>query len=97
MIQSISMGGGGSDRPHETVNFVYDKISWEYTPVNNDGTAGTKVGPKVWNLETNEAEQRIGYLTMEVLIKEHEHKLFSFIEQIGADLIGTSITSRLIR
>ena len=34
---------------------------------------------------------------MEVLIKEHEHKLFSFIEQIGADLIGTSITSRLIR
>jgi len=56
MIQSISMGGGGSDRPHETVNFVYDKISWEYTPVNNDGTAGTKVGPKVWNLETNEAE-----------------------------------------
>lgn len=56
MIQSVSINGGGSDRPTETVSFVYDKISWSYTPVNNDGTAGTTVGPKKWNLETNMAE-----------------------------------------
>lgn len=56
MIQSVSIGGGGSDRPHETVTFVYDKIAWTYTPVNNDGSAGTTVGPKKWNLETNAAE-----------------------------------------
>ena len=56
MIQSVSIGGGGSDRPHETVAFVYDKISWTYNPVNNDGTAGTAVGPKKWNLDTNMAE-----------------------------------------
>ena len=46
MIQSISVGGGGSDRPHETVTFVYDKISWTYTPVSNDGKAGTAVGDR---------------------------------------------------
>ncbi len=56
MIQSISVDGGGSDRPYETVTFVYDKISWTYTPVSNDGKAGTAVGPKKWNLETNKAE-----------------------------------------
>ncbi|PXW82669.1 type VI secretion system secreted protein Hcp [Nitrosomonas sp. Nm84] len=56
MIQSISVGGGGSGRPNETVTFVYDKISWTYTPVGNDGKAGTAVGPKKWNLETNKAE-----------------------------------------
>ncbi len=55
MIQSVSVGGG-SDRPHETVAFIYDKISWTYTLVSNDGKAGTAVGPKKWNLETNKAE-----------------------------------------
>ncbi|MCB1986059.1 MAG: type VI secretion system tube protein Hcp [Burkholderiales bacterium] len=53
MIQSVSISGGGSDRPHETVSFVYDKIAWEYTPANDDGSAGTTVGPKKWNLEKN--------------------------------------------
>ena len=53
MIQSVTISGGGSDRPQENVVFVYDKIAWSYTPVNNDGTAGTTVGPKKWNLETN--------------------------------------------
>jgi type VI secretion system secreted protein Hcp len=56
MIQSISMAGGGSDRPRETVNFVYGKISWEYTSVSHEGVVGTKIGPKVWNLQTNETE-----------------------------------------
>jgi type VI secretion system secreted protein Hcp len=56
MVQSVSVSGGGSDRPSETVSFVFDKIAYSYTPINNDGTAGTTVGPKKWNLQTNKAE-----------------------------------------
>ncbi len=56
MVQSVSISGGGSMRPSESVVFVYDKIAWTYTPVKNDGSADTAVGPKKWNLETNKAE-----------------------------------------
>lgn len=56
MISSINISGGGSMRPSEHVSFVYDKIAWTYTPANNDGSAGTAVGPKKWNLETNKEE-----------------------------------------
>ena len=56
MVQSVSVSGGGSMRPQETVAFVYDKISWTYTAIKNDGSAGDKVGPKIWNLETNKKE-----------------------------------------
>ncbi len=56
MIQSVSIGGGGSGRPNETVTFVYDKITWNYTPVTGDGKKGTSTGDKKWNLETNKAE-----------------------------------------
>ena len=56
IIQSVSVNGDDSDRPTETVAFVYDKISWTYIPVNNDGKAGNVVGPKKWNLEINKAE-----------------------------------------
>lgn len=55
MVQSISLSGGGSSRPYETVSFVYDKIKWTYTPIKNDGSADTAVGPKGWDLETNKA------------------------------------------
>lgn len=53
MVQNISLSGGGSARPNEGVSFVYDKISWTYNAVKNDGSAGDKVGPKIWNLQTN--------------------------------------------
>ncbi len=56
MVQSVNVGGGGSMRPQENVAFVYDKISWCYTAINNDGSAGTKVGPKKWNLQENKPE-----------------------------------------
>ena len=56
MVQSVSTSGGGSMRAAESVAFVYDKVTWTYTAVNNDGSAGEKVGPKIWNLETNEPE-----------------------------------------
>ncbi|WP_333874591.1 Hcp family type VI secretion system effector [Methylobacter sp.] len=55
MISSISIGGGG-DKPQETVTFAFDIISWTYTAVKNDGSAGDKSGPKKWNIETNKPE-----------------------------------------
>ena len=55
MVQSVVINGSGSEKPTETVCFVYDKVTFEYVPVKNDGTADTKVGPKFWNLQTNEA------------------------------------------
>ncbi len=56
MVQSVNISGGGSERPQESIAFVYDIISWEYLPINNDGTAGSKVGPKKWNLQENKGE-----------------------------------------
>ncbi len=56
MVQSVTVSGGGSMRATESVCFVYDKVSWTYTAVKNDGSAGDKVGPKIWNLETNKKE-----------------------------------------
>jgi type VI secretion system secreted protein Hcp len=46
-------GSGGGDKPTESASINYGKIQWEYTPIGHDGKAGTKVGPKGWNLETN--------------------------------------------
>lgn len=56
MIQSVLIDGASSERPHETVAFVYAKISWTYTMVNTDGSVGSIIGPKKWNLETNAAK-----------------------------------------
>lgn len=56
MVSSVQVSGGGSDRATESVSFVYDIISWTYTAVKNDGSAGDKAGPKKWNLQTNKAE-----------------------------------------
>jgi type VI secretion system secreted protein Hcp len=56
MVKSVAINGAGSDRPTERVEFVFDKIGWEYTPVKNDGAAGGKVGPKKWNLQENKPE-----------------------------------------
>lgn len=55
MVQSVSISGGGSLRPAETVSFVYDKIAWTYTAIENDGSAGTEVS-KNWNLQSNKSE-----------------------------------------
>lgn len=55
MVSSVAVSGGGSDRPMESVSFVYDIISWTYTPSKNDGTADTAVGPKKWDLQTNKS------------------------------------------
>lgn len=56
LVQSIDVSGGGSERPIEDVSISYDKVSWTYTAVNNDGSAGEKIGPKIFNLATNKPE-----------------------------------------
>lgn len=53
MVKSVAISGAGSERADETVEFVFGKVDWEYTEVKNDGAAGTKVGPKGWDLEEN--------------------------------------------
>jgi type VI secretion system secreted protein Hcp len=52
MVSGVSNSGGGSDRPYETVSFVYDKIKWKNTAINNDGSKGSEL-EKTWNLQTN--------------------------------------------
>jgi type VI secretion system secreted protein Hcp len=54
IISSYQPGGSkGADKPNESAAINYGKIQWEYTPLGHDGKPGTKVGPKGWNLETN--------------------------------------------
>lgn len=54
IISSYRPGShGGGDKPQESAAINYGKIQWEYTPIGHDGKAGTKVGPKGWNLEKN--------------------------------------------
>jgi type VI secretion system secreted protein Hcp len=50
LISSVSIGGGGGDRPVETLTLNYTEIKWKYT--------SQKPGDSVegrWNLSTNSA------------------------------------------
>jgi type VI secretion system secreted protein Hcp len=49
IVQSISVTGGGSERPMEHVSFVYTECKWTYTPVDNKGQKGTAVD-RCWSL-----------------------------------------------
>ncbi len=54
IVSSYQPGGsGGGDKPMESVSFNFGKLKWEYTPLNQDGKPGTKVGPMGWSLEEN--------------------------------------------
>lgn len=50
MISTVSVGGGTGGRPSESLSFAYKTIKYTYTPANPDGSAGTAIGPKGWNL-----------------------------------------------
>ncbi|HXH08250.1 MAG TPA: type VI secretion system tube protein Hcp [Alphaproteobacteria bacterium] len=43
----------GSEKPLDAVSFNFGKITWEYTPLNQDGSPGSKVGPMGWDLTKN--------------------------------------------
>lgn len=48
--QSCSKGGG---YPQEQLTITFSKIKWTFTPIKDDGSAGSKVGPEGWNLLEN--------------------------------------------
>jgi type VI secretion system secreted protein Hcp len=54
VVSSISVGGGGGDKPTETVTLNYTKIQWEYKSqkptVGEKGTVGA-----TWDLKTNKS------------------------------------------
>ena len=54
MVESVSVSGGGSERPMENASFVYDQVTWTYTPVTDEGKAGTKVD-RTWSLAQNKS------------------------------------------
>ena len=55
VISSISVGGGGGDKPVETVTLNYNHITWNFTAQKPEvGKEGNIPGK--WNLSTNKAE-----------------------------------------
>jgi type VI secretion system secreted protein Hcp len=55
MISRVQIHGsskGDSPRPQEVVSFVYDKITWGYTPVKSDGSTGPE-SSQGWDIAAN--------------------------------------------
>jgi type VI secretion system secreted protein Hcp len=52
LVSSISIGGGGGDRPVESLTLNYTEIRWKYNPQKPDGGGSTEGS---WNLTTNRA------------------------------------------
>ena len=55
LISSISVGGGGGDKPVETVTLNYNQLTWNYTAQKPEVGSEGNVNGK-WNLSTNKAE-----------------------------------------
>jgi type VI secretion system secreted protein Hcp len=56
LISSISVGGGGGDKPVETVTLNYNDIAWKFTSQNASiGQKGIVNG--TWNLATNAVDK----------------------------------------
>ena len=51
LVTGYSVSSGG-DRPSESKTLQFQKISFTYTPINNDGTLGTP-STVAWDLATN--------------------------------------------
>lgn len=48
--ETCSKGGA---YPEEQFTITYSKIKWTFTSINDDGSAGSKVGPEGWDLLQN--------------------------------------------
>ena len=55
LISSVSIGGGGGDKPVETLTFNYNQITWNFSAQKPEVGIEGKVDGK-WNLSTNKAE-----------------------------------------
>jgi type VI secretion system secreted protein Hcp len=54
MVTSLSTGGcGGEDRLTENVSLNFSKVSMDYVPQSDKGSAGTAI-PIAWDISTNE-------------------------------------------
>jgi type VI secretion system secreted protein Hcp len=52
LISSISVGGGGGDKPVETVTLNYNDLAWKFTSQHGEvGKGGVVNG--TWNLSKN--------------------------------------------
>jgi len=52
VVSSVSVGGGGGDKPVETLSLNYGAIQWQYTVQKDAGGQEGQV-PASWNLATN--------------------------------------------
>jgi type VI secretion system secreted protein Hcp len=52
VVSSVSVGGGGSDKPVESLSLNYSAIQWQYT-VQKEGGAKEGQVPGSWNVATN--------------------------------------------
>jgi type VI secretion system secreted protein Hcp len=52
LISSVSVGGGGGDKPVETLTLNYNAIAWEFTS-RKDSIGQNAVVNASWNLTTN--------------------------------------------
>ena len=55
LISSVSVGGGGGDKPVETLTFNYNHMTWNFTSQKPEVGSEGNVNGK-WNLSTNKAE-----------------------------------------
>jgi type VI secretion system secreted protein Hcp len=55
LISSVSIGGGGGDKPVETLTLNYNQITWNFTSQKPESGKEGNV-PGKWNLSTNKAE-----------------------------------------
>jgi len=56
LISSMSIGGGGGDKPVETVTLNYNQIQWNYTPQRPEQSGADEQIEGRWNLNTNRPE-----------------------------------------
>ena len=55
LISSVSVGGGGGDKPVETLTINYNQLTWNFTAQTPEASTEGNVNGK-WNLSTNKAE-----------------------------------------
>lgn len=54
LISSVSVGGGGGDRPVETLTLNYNHITWKYVPQQSE-SGSPEVAEGTWDLTRNSA------------------------------------------
>lgn len=53
ILTSVAVGGGGSDRPTESISFNYNEITWTYVAHDHDKGAAAGNVATSWNLQKN--------------------------------------------